>query len=463
MGRFDLLLITFLAVCYYETSVGLAVSVAKPSASQVKYLDYEIGASIHFNMQTFARTMRPGHVVSPDTFNPTKLSTDEWLKAASSFGAKYAILTLDHFSGFLLWPTETNYNYSVKNSQWKNKTGDVAWEFMQSCEKYGLKHAFYYSVHENWYMDIGNYRSPTPEAQAIYNKLVEQQMRELFDPKSKYSNPFLIWFDAGIIPGVSPNIGPILRTVGNNTICMQCPSFAGNQGVRWVGDEQAVAPLPLWYSVKAGECGKDNIGDPLGEQFCPPFCDTVIREHYWFWKPNTTDRVKNVSTLVREYLTSVGRGCHLILNLDPDPNGLVEDEDIQAYSAFGKAIQLLYEDEVITLQDQVLKLGKEMVLSSERPFSKVNGSLVIMEDVAQFGQLVAEYQVRFKSSQGWIEKPLKGSTIGQKAIIPFPRVSGGVIFAVGITITKLVTTDSSIMLREVSIYDWSRAAKNGYV
>lgn len=77
---------------------------------------------------------------------------------------------------------------------------------MQSCEKYGLKHAFYYSVHENWYMDIGNYRSPTPEAQAIYNKLVEQQMRELFDPKSKYSNPFLIWFDAGIIPGVSPNI-----------------------------------------------------------------------------------------------------------------------------------------------------------------------------------------------------------------------------------------------------------------
>lgn len=202
----------------------------------------------------------PGHVVSPDTFNPTKLSTDEWLKAASSFGAKYAILTLDHFSGFLLWPTETNYNYSVKNSQWKNKTGDVAWEFMQSCEKYGLKHAFYYSVHENWYMDIGNYKAPTPKAQAIYNELVEQQMRELFDPKSKYANPFLIWFDAGIIPGVSPNVGPILRTVGNNTVCMQCPSFAGNQGVRWVGDEQAVAPLPLWYSVKAGECGKKNIG-----------------------------------------------------------------------------------------------------------------------------------------------------------------------------------------------------------
>lgn len=464
MVCFSLILRTILAVSCITSSSWALTTVAKPSASQAKYLDYEIGASIHFNMQTFARYMKPGHVVSPDTFNPTKLSTDEWLKAASSFGAKYAILTLDHFSGFLLWPTQTNYNYSVKNSHWKNKTGDVAWEFMQSCKKYGLKHAFYYSVHENWFMDIANYRAPSPEAQEIYNNLVKLHMLELFDPKSKYANPFLIWFDAGIIPGVSPNIGPILRTLGNNTVCMQCPSFAGNQGVRWIGDEQAVAPQPFWYAVKAGECSRAlTRGDPLGEQFCPPFCDTVIREHYWFWKPNTTSRVKTVSTLVNEYLTSVGRGCHLILNLSPDPNGLVEDKDIQAYKGFGEAIKLLYEDNVITVENPILKLGEEMVLSSEKPFSMVNGSVVIMEYLAKFGQLVAEYQLRFKTSQGWIEKPYQGSTIGQKAIIPFPTVTGDAIFAVGINITKLVTNDSSIMLREVSIYDWSKAARKGYI
>ena len=105
-------------------------------------------------------------------------------------------------------------------------------------------------------MDIANYRAPSPEAQEIYNNLVKLHMLELFDPNSKYANPFLIWFDAGIIPGVSPNIGPILRTLGNNTVCMQCPSFAGNQGVRWIGDEQAVAPQPFWYAVKAGECSR---------------------------------------------------------------------------------------------------------------------------------------------------------------------------------------------------------------
>jgi len=448
----------------FATTARCVVSVVKPSATQAKYLDYEIGASIHFNMQTFNRSMRTGHVVSPGAFNPTKLSTDEWLKAASSFGAKYAVLTLDHFSGFLLWPTETNYNYSVKNSKWRNKTGDVAWEFMQSCEKYGIKHAFYYSVHENWYMDVNNYRAPTPEAQAMYNHVVEQHMRELLDPKSKYSNPFLFWFDAGIVPGVSPNVGPILRTLGGNSICMQCPTFAGNQGVRWVGDEQAVAPLPLWYAVPDGQCDMTHTGDPLGKQFCPPFCDTVIREHYWFWKPNTTSRVKKVSTLISEYLTSVGRGCHMILNLNPDPYGLVEDEDIQAYKGFGEAVNLLYRDLVITDKNPELKVGVETVWSLGELYSMGKGSVVIMEDIAEFGQLVAAYQLRFKTLHGWLNYPEQGSTIGHKRIHPFPEeFSGEIISAISLNITKLVTDDTSIMIREVSVYDWTEAAGKGYV
>jgi len=33
---------------------------ALPSSTQAKWLDYEVGASIHFNMQTFARNMSRG-------------------------------------------------------------------------------------------------------------------------------------------------------------------------------------------------------------------------------------------------------------------------------------------------------------------------------------------------------------------------------------------------------------------
>ena len=205
-------------------------------------------------------------------------------------------------------------------------------------------------------------------------------------------------------------------------------------------------------------------GDPLGEQFCPPFCDTVIREHYWFWKPNTISRVKNVSTLVSEYLTSVGRGCHMILNLNPDPDGLVEDEDMQSYKGFGEAVDLLYKDLVITDKNPELKVGVEMVWSLQEPLSVGNGSVVIMEDVANYGQLVAEYHLRLKTLQGWLEYPEQGSTIGHKRIHPFPKIfSGKIISAVSLNITKLVADGTSIVLREVSVYDWTEAARKGYV
>ena len=205
-------------------------------------------------------------------------------------------------------------------------------------------------------------------------------------------------------------------------------------------------------------------GDPLGREFRPPFCDTVIREHDWFWKPNTTSRVKHVNTLVSEYLTSVGRGCHMILNLNPNPYGLVEDEDVQAYKGFGEAVRLLYKDLVIKNKIPKLKVGAEIVWSFPELLNARNGSVVIMEDVAKFGQLVAEYQLRFKTLQGWTGDPEQGSTIGHKRIHPFPKaLSGETITAVSLKIGKLVTGTSAIRLREVSVYDWTQAAEKGYV
>ena len=34
--------------------------VPKPTKTQAKWLDYEVGAIVHFNMQTFDRYMKPG-------------------------------------------------------------------------------------------------------------------------------------------------------------------------------------------------------------------------------------------------------------------------------------------------------------------------------------------------------------------------------------------------------------------
>ena len=154
----------------------------------------------------------------------------------------------------------------------------------------------------------------------------------------------------------------------------------------------------------------------------------------------------------------------MILNLNPDPFGLVEEEDIRAYKGFGAAVNLLYEDPVIENKNPKLKVGVETVWRFPEELHVENGSVVIMEDVLRFGQLVAEYQLRVKTSHGWIDCPEQSTTIGHKRIHPFPKaLRGETSTAISLKITKLVTDGDSIWLREVSVYDWTRAARKGYV
>lgn len=214
---------------------------------------------VRLNLSSFAIVV--GRVVPVDTFNPQQLSTDQWVEAAKSFGAKYIIFSIDHFSGFLMWPSETNYNYSVKYTKWREGKGNILSDFMMSSKKHGLDYGFFYSVHNNWYMGVDNYTTGNALTQERYKKVVEEQMRELFNAKSPYKDPFYIWFDAGIVPRVSPNVGPIIRELAGNSLCDECPTFAGNQGLRWVGNENAMAPLPHWYAVPNGKCSmKTNDG-----------------------------------------------------------------------------------------------------------------------------------------------------------------------------------------------------------
>lgn len=108
---------------------------------------------------------------------------------------------------------------------------------------------------------------------------------------------FEIWFDGGTGP-FNDTMAAVVRNrtrfQGNNrsrSICHSCFPFTqdddigagGNgYGVRWMGNEEGVMPLPSWGAL-------DNVfqqvpynGDPYGELFQPPSVDTVLREHFWW-------------------------------------------------------------------------------------------------------------------------------------------------------------------------------------
>ena len=50
-------------LCHFYVKKAKALRVPKPTKTQAKWLDYEVGAIVHFNMQTFDRYMRPGEAL----------------------------------------------------------------------------------------------------------------------------------------------------------------------------------------------------------------------------------------------------------------------------------------------------------------------------------------------------------------------------------------------------------------
>src|SRR5690242_5394815 len=102
----------------------------------------QFGVSFHFSMNTFTGNDYETGGVPTSTYNPTNLDVRQWIRVARDLGARYAVLTAKHMSGFCLWDS-ANYDYDVAASP--NKTNVVA-EFVKACKEYKLKHGFYYCI-----------------------------------------------------------------------------------------------------------------------------------------------------------------------------------------------------------------------------------------------------------------------------------------------------------------------------
>lgn len=307
----------------------------KPTAAHLEWADMELGVIIHYLADIYnpdfkgiknkgVRTELPVSGFAPDGWD-----TDQWMRSAAAFGAKYAVLVANHCTGFSLWPTKVN-EYSVKNCPYQDGRGDVVRDFIESCKKYGIKPGLYYSTGCNGYYDINDeqvsdetYRT---EKYQNYVKAVEAQVTELW---SEYGDLFEIWFDGGIVPPEKggPDLVPILKKYQANAVCFQGP-VDHPVNVRWVGNENGLAP---W----------DNPSE-WGGKWVPAETDMPNRDHRafgdgWGWRENEQDHVFSTEHLIECYTRSVGRNSNLLMGMAIGKNGRFEDE--QQFIDFGKAIE----------------------------------------------------------------------------------------------------------------------------
>ncbi len=386
----------------------------KPTPQQLAWQDLELGLFIHFDMVTFTGQTKPRTPADPNTYNPVKLDTDQWLEAAKAMGAKYAVFVAKHCTGFLSWQSNA-YPYGVKQTSWRGGKGDVVRDFIASCKKFNIKPGLYASVSSTawWGVDNPGVIKWGNKKQADYIKACEAMLTELW---SNYGELTEIWFDGGALPPEKggPDMVPILKKHQPNAVVFQGPAPGG---IRWIGNERGVAGYPCWNTVK--KLNDPGAGNPDGKIWNPGECDVPLPGHGWFWrgrakpgKPSGEQQQKTLDRLMDMYYRSVGRNCNLLLNTTPDTTGLIPEVILPHYGNFGKEIRRRFEKPVAETKGK----GDTVELKLAKP-AKID-HVVVMEDVAH-GERVRAYEVEGLVPGNKWQKLCDGTSIGHKRIQQF--------------------------------------------
>jgi alpha-L-fucosidase len=451
MKPFHTLLIILLTVACTKKEVAPPAPLsAVPAPNQLAWHEMEMNAFVHFTTNTFTGKEWGYGDEQPTIFNPTAYDADQWVRTFKETGFKGVILTCKHHDGFCLWPSEYT-EHSVKNSPWKNGEGDVVRDVMLACKKYELKFGVYLSPWDRNHADYG-----TP----AYVDYYRNQLKELF---TAYGPVFEMWFDGAnggdgyyggkrekrSIQGSTYYEWPVtldlVRSMEPEIIFF---SDAG-PGVRWVGNERGVAGETNWNTITpdtlyAGKAGIENLlneGDENGTKWIPAEVDVSIRKG-WFYHAEEDSLVKTPEQLFDIYLTSVGRGSTLLLNIPPDRRGLVHEKDVASLKGFREMLDTEFNTN--------LALNKEVNTDSWRgesdQFAAKNitdgnkdtywatddevaiGSIeidlgatkmvkyVFIQEYIQLGQRVKSFTVDVQINNEW-QKVAEGTTIGYKRIL----------------------------------------------
>ena len=395
----------------------------RPTASQLEWQRDELAMFLHFGVNTFTNREWGDGTEDPTIFNPAKLDTRQWARAAKAGGFRTLILTAKHHDGFCLWPTQTT-THSVASSPWRGGQGDVLRELVDACRAESL--------------NVGVYLSPWDRNASVYgdspryNNFYIEQLTELL---TRYGPIAEVWFDGANGEGPNgkkqtydwPRVWGTVRQYQPNAVIF---SDAGPD-VRWIGNERGVAGTTNWSTVDpsvvqfpgaSGDAVTRMLqqGDPNGSAWRPGETDVSIRPG-WFYHPAEDSRVKSDDDLVGLYFTSVGRNSKLLLNVPPTRDGLLGDVDVARLAGMRAKLGALFSQNVGGSTRTSWKPSAhggvlDIDLGDTRRFSIAD----LREDIRQ-GQTIASYVLERERNGAW-QPVCEGTTIGYRKLDRFEPV-----------------------------------------
>lgn len=408
-----------------------------PTARQLDWQRDEMLMFLHFTVNTFTDREWGTGQEDPGIFDPSRLDTGQWARVAQETDFKGLILTAKHHDGFTLWPSEYT-DHSVESSPWKNGQGDVVGELADAARAKGLKLGLYLSPWDR--------HEPSYGDETAYNRFYLGQLRELL---TRYGPVAEVWFDGAKGENARDMEYDFAAYRALVRLLQPGAVMFSDEGpdVRWIGNEHGFAGETNWSTfdpskVEIGKPGQGeylNRGERDGPAWVPGECDVSIRRG-WFWHPD--QEPKSLDELLEIYFKSVGRNCLLLLNVPPDREGRIADEDVARLREFRMALDRIFATDFArgaeaeagsTWGDDLHRFGAGQVLDDSLDTywapeeGLLSGSLTLtlpgevtfnvirIQEPITMGQRIAAYRVEAWLDGGW-KTVSRGTTIGFKKL-----------------------------------------------
>ena len=278
----------------------------------------------------------------PKRFNPANFDPQAFVDLARSAGQRYMVFTTKHHDGFCMFDSSYT-NFKITNTPYGK---DIVAQLAKACHDDAMPLGFYYSppdmthpdfrdtsklAKENW---LGE---PTRAEWPLYLDYMELQLTELL---TRYGPVALIWFD-GLYHQEKYDGVRFLNLIHNLQPATLVNDRIG-QDADYETPEQFIPKTIPTKDVRI--TGVDSKGSdqptttvPRPEDFrlwetCMTINDT--------WAYNKNDHnYKSAQFLIRSLVEVASRGGNFLLNVGPQPDGVIQPEFQERLRAIGRWLE----------------------------------------------------------------------------------------------------------------------------
>ncbi|MDD9268243.1 alpha-L-fucosidase [Paenibacillus sp. GCM10023248] len=249
------------------------------------------------------------------SLHPQSFDANNWVALAKSAGMHYMVMVSRHHDGFALWDSPGSYR-SFTTMQ-ASAGRDFIREYTEAAHRHGIRAGVYYSPMDwrfpGYFDPVEQYDSALRMKQQLYDQVAELM--------TNYGQIDILWYDGSWLSHKGSDAGgawlwePVKL---NRMVRSHNPKVVINERSGWEGD----------FSCDEGP------HDIRGGIIPFPWEKNFSVGGSWAWQPgNKAMPFEKVMDLI---LNVFVRGGNALLNVTPDQDGIVPEDQVQLFKRIGE-------------------------------------------------------------------------------------------------------------------------------